>query len=205
MNEPFTVFRQKKLEESSNSGKQIWCVQYRNPQTGERMGFKRLNKINQELYGINAPEIRTKAQAFKVAQAALDKGLVISMVTGDVLFSEYAIKTWDYDTSDYIRRRNKAKANSICRNYADLQMSCLRNNVLPNLPAKLKLRDFKRSHAERVKDRLLDKGLASGTINKAMQVIRTALKEAYRTGLISENIADRVDVAANYACLPFAK
>ena len=103
------------------------------------------------------------------------------------------MKVWDFEKSDYIRRRNKAKANSICRNYADLQMTCLKCNVIPNLPKNLKLRDFKRSHAERVKDRMLDNGKATGTINKAMQVIRTALKEAYRTGLISKNMADRAE------------
>ena len=137
--------------------------------------------------------IKTKVQAYKVALAALDRGLISELETGDILFSEYAMKVWDFEKSDYIRRRNKAKANSICRNYADLQMTCLKCNVIPNLPKNLKLRDFKRSHAERVKDRMLDNGKATGTINKAMQVIRTALKEAYRTGLISKNMADRAE------------
>ena len=132
-------------------------------------------------------------EAKKIAQEALDKGLIAgSHVAKKISFESYARKVWDYDTSDYIRRKNQEKAGSISRIYADGQLGWLIREVFPYIKKDMDIREFSPSVAENIKDRMIDEGKASSSINKTLQAIRTPLNEAYRTGVIEMEIASRI-------------
>ena len=136
--------------------------------------------------------IKSRSIAMKIAYEAFNAGIVKITAGPKVLFSEYALSLWDFENSDYIKRKNREKAGSISRIYAGSQLGWLKNHVIPNIPCNLELKDFNAPIAERIKDKMLDSGMASSSINKVLQSIRTPLAEAYRTGLIQQNVADKI-------------
>ena len=138
--------------------------------------------------------ITSRRTAEKIAQEAYHKGIFknVEEEKDEVTFDAYASKIWNYDESPYIRRKNHERPNSITRVYADAQLDWLRREVFPNIPANLKLSKFTPAMAEKIKDKMLDDGKASSSINKVLQAIRTPLNEAYRLGMLSEDIAGRI-------------
>ena len=79
-----------------------------------------INKLFWALGGNRTETVRNKAVAWEVAYKALSAGIVCSnkdeeRTEAEIPFAEYGAKFWDFETSDYIKRRNKEKPNIISR------------------------------------------------------------------------------------------
>ena len=72
----------------------------------------------------------------------------------DILFIDYCMSIWDYDKSDYLRRRNKEKPNSVSRKHAEEMTGALSRYVVPGVKKGLRLNEFDPSAIMRIKDRL---------------------------------------------------
>ena len=97
----------------------------------------------------------------------------------------YLVVFWDYDHSEYIQRRNREKANSVGRAYANDCKSSFLKHVPNRLPAGLKLSQLKVAHIERVKLAMFQDGLSNSTVNRVLQAFRSPLAEAYRIGVLA--------------------
>ncbi|NCB73049.1 MAG: site-specific integrase, partial [Clostridia bacterium] len=95
---------------------------------------------------------------------------------------------WDFEHSDYIRRRNLKNPNSLGPDYVKNMNSYFKNHALPLLPAKLKLSCVRTEHVEHIVNNLLDDGIiANATIAKVIQSMSVPLGEAKRLKMIREN------------------
>ena len=214
MHEPFTVLERTWKREAGAVSK-VWYVRYRDPKTGVRGVARSLDKLNEQLGDRSGKRITSKAKAIRIAQIALDRGLILFGEEAEqakavrkvrtqpkekaIYFLDYCKACWDFDTSDYIRRKNKEKANSIGRKHAGDMLRCITNYVEPHVSKRLRLVDFDPSIATGIKDKMLDSGYSSSSINHMLQSIRTPLDEAYVHGLIPTNLKDRLrNITATY-------
>lgn len=150
------------------------------------------------LLGGNRTEtVRNKAVAWEVAYKALSAGIVCSnkdegRTEAEIPFAEYGAKFWDFETSDYIKRRNKEKPNSITKGTADKEKKLFERYAIPLLPKGIKLSQVKGSDMEQIRDSLFGLDVSNSTINKVLQALRSPLKEAYRLGYIGANIGEQI-------------
>lgn len=152
-----------------------------------------IDKLAMELGQSPFVSITNKYAAYEIAKMALDKGLIFKEKTASPFFAEYVDAFWDYENSDYIKRRNKEKPNSIGRTYADQERRLFSQYVVPNLPKQLRLQDVQLKHVEKVRDTLFSMDdISNSTINKTLQTMRSPLKDAFRLGLIESDIAERI-------------
>lgn len=115
-----------------------------------------------------------------------------------ISFLEYALKFWNFDNSDWVKRRNTEKPKSVSKSYVKDKLCVFKKHVAPRLPRELSIGDFQPFHAERIKDAMMNEGISNSMINKAMGAIRQPLEEAFRLGYIKDNISARiVNVATN--------
>ena len=181
---PFQLYS-RQLKAKDGATKTVLYVRYWDKSRETYLCTKSINELNYKLGDTSGKNIKSRMRASAIAQEALDKGLIAgSHVAKKISFESYARKVWDYDTSDYIRRKNQEKAGSISRIYADGQLGWLIREVFPYIKKDMDIREFSPSVAENIKDRMIDEGKASSSINKTLQAIRTPLNEAYRTGVI---------------------
>lgn len=181
MRSPFFIFKRGK----------VWYASFVNPD-GKKTTRKSVNVLYTVLHGIGRVKI-TKAQAYCIAQEALDKGIVFQSArkkrgNGDVMLSDYIFSLFDYDNSEYIKQRLAANPTSITRSYCADLLRTYRKHGMPYLEG-ITLNNFKPYMAENIKDELLLQGLSGSTINKILQALRTAFSEVYRKGLIDSNPA----------------
>lgn len=181
------------ISKKNGCSEKVFYARYWDFEKEKILCTKSINELNFKLGDRSNKKIKSRAKAIAIAQEALDKGLVFSSKDiCDISFEDYATQIWDYDTSDYIRRKNQEKAGSISRIYADGQLGWLMREVFPIIPKGLSLQKFTAPIAENIKDKMLNSGRASSSINKVLQAIRTPLREAYRKGLIAFDIADKI-------------
>ncbi|MBO8435574.1 MAG: tyrosine-type recombinase/integrase [Spirochaetes bacterium] len=192
MRNPFQLYTRKLISKCGHT-KKVFYVRYWDYEKEKYFCTKSINELSFKLGDRSGKNIKTEVRASAIAQEALDKGLIFENNTSTkVSFEAYARKVWDYDTSDYIRRKNQEKAGSISRIYADGQLGWLIREVFPYISKGMDIREFTASVAENIKDRMIDEHKASSSINKTLQAIRTPLNEAYRTGVITVEIAPRI-------------
>lgn len=157
---------------------------------------KSIDRLNEQLsFSYGERKITKRYEAIAIAEEALKRDMVFHSNTDrekKSCFNDYVCLIWDYEKSPYIRRKLKEKPDSITRKHVDDISRAFQLHAMPYIPSKLLLSEFTPSIVEKIKDRMLDDGLSSSTINKVVQAIRTAVKEAYRVGDIKENVADRI-------------
>lgn len=185
MRNDFTVYRRKTAKHL-----QFYAL-FRDPDTGERNTYRSVDQLNYLLGGIFKKNITSKQQAILVAQQALDKGIVFNRCT-NLSFIQYCQSYWDFDKSEYIKRKNKEKPNSISKAYAVGQLSILNRYVAPVIPSNMSVNQFKPSIAEQIKRKMFDSDCSTTTINNALQAIRSPLKQAFISGMISDDISCRI-------------
>lgn len=188
----FTVYRR-----ARKNGSRPFYVQYTNPETGLQCNALSINKWFWALGGNRTETVRNKAVAWEVAYKALSAGIVCSnkdegRTKAEIPFAEYGAKFWDFETSDYIKRRNKEKPNSITKGTADKEKKLFERYAIPLLPKGIKLSQVKGSDMERIRDSLFGLDVSNSTINKVLQALRSPLKEAYRLGYIGANIGEQI-------------
>lgn len=182
----FTVFRRTRQKTSKD-----FYVQFRDPETGVQGNALSINKLFHQLGGSVVEKVNNKQLAYAVAQKASDSGIVFNRKNDPVVI-DYVAGFWDYDTSDYIKRRNMEKPNSIGRAYANDCKASFLKHVPSKLSKNLRLSQLKVSHIEKVKLAMFDDGLSNSTVNRVLQAFRSPIEEAYRLGIIPTNIADRI-------------
>ncbi len=137
--------------------------------------------------------ITKEREAYAVVERAITEGL-INFNREKKLFTEYCLEYWNFETSEYIKRRNQKSPNSIGKDYAITMYRNFKLHALPLLPKTLNLADVKASHVEKVMDTLLDANdLSNATIQKVIQSIAGPLKEATRKKLVAHNPMDGVE------------
>lgn len=188
----FTVYRR-----ARKNGSRPFYVQYTNPETGLQCNALSINKLFWLLGGSRNETVHRKAVAWEVAYKALQAGIVCSKkfetkAEAKIPFAEYGAKFWDFETSDYIKRRNKEKPNSITKGTADKEKKLFERFAIPLLPKGIKLSQVKGSDMERIRDSLFGLDVSNSTINKVPQALRSPLKEAYRLGYIGANIGEQI-------------
>jgi integrase len=141
--------------------------------------------------------ITRKAEATIIAQRAYEAGFIVTDKR-DPLFVDYILSFWDFDKSDFIRRKNIKNPNSIGREYAKSLSGTFRKNAVPLLPKNLKLSEVKTSHIDYIVNMLIDDGvLANATITRVIQSMSVPLKEAKRTKKIAYNPILEIESLSN--------
>ncbi len=126
-----------------------------------------------------------------------NKGDLVS-VGLTIPFVDYCRKFWDFDNSDWVKRRKREKSDTISKSYVKDKLSVFVNHVEKRLPEGLSLGNFQPFYAERIKDAMMKEEVSNSTINKAMGAIRQPLEEAFRLGYLKENVSARIaNVATN--------
>ena len=150
-----------------------------------------IGRIRERLGIYAGTPVRSRNEAICLAKEALDKSLVFSNNENPYL-SDYICSFWDFDTSEYITRRNREKPNSISKYYAVDLLRTVRKHGFPHSPKNIRLNEVKAYQIERVKAELQKDGKSSTTINNVLQAMRPPLSEAFRLGQISEDIVSRI-------------
>ena len=137
--------------------------------------------------------------ALQIAEALRKRGLLDFPVTkaghGSICFINYLENFWNYDTSPYIREK-RAHGQTIGKNHCYDLSNCIRNyysgyfeNKALNSITRQDLKNFSLSLSEKrvkpngYKGNFTEK-LAAATINKILIAGKTALKWAFREGII---------------------
>lgn len=182
----FYLFRR-----TRRNGTRKFYVQFKNPETGIPGNAVSVSRLFHVMGGSPVDDVTSRDEAYRVAQQALDSGYVFNKKK-DACVVDYISAFWDFDHSDYIARRNQEKPNSIGREYANNCRKSFLKHVPKVLPKSLKLSQLRVSHVDAVKFSMAKAGLSNSTINRVLQAFRSPVEEAYRVGLISTNIADRI-------------
>lgn len=152
-----------------------------------------VEKLRKQI-GINTrtPLTREK-EAYTIVERAISEGL-INLGRESRNFNQFVLDFWDFDTSDYIRRKNQKSPNSLGKDYSRMMRSNFENHAKPNLPIKLDIAQVTPLHIENVINALLDGGrLSNATIQKVVQSMAVPLKESARKKLVPHNPINGVD------------
>ncbi len=132
-------------------------------------------------------------EALVIVERAIEEGL-IRRPGDEIPFIKYVQEFWDFDNSDYIRRRNQNTPNSIGKDYALSMLGTFNKNALPHLSKKLLVSQVTAFDIERVSNELLDEGvLSNATIKRVLQSMAVPLREATRLKLVAHNPMDGVE------------
>lgn len=166
-----------------------WYVCFLDKETGRQMTAKSVDCLKERLGIMDFKPIKRKEDAFIVATKALEKGIDSSLTRPSFLFSEWCKNFWDYDSSEYIKLKNKLEKNSIGREYAYNMKKNFEKNVEPLIPKGLKLVNVTVSILDRVVKKLYEGEKQNSTIAVIIYSFSLPLKEAVRLGYLESNPA----------------
>lgn len=176
---PYTLCRLTRQERT------YWYVLFRDPETGERLNKKSVEKLRKAMGDYSDKPIKRRDEAVRICQAALEKGIVFNKHTDQPLH-DFLSEFWNYDTSRYIEQRNTINPGSISKDYAYTRSLLLKKHVLPLIPRGLKLSQVQMHHLRDIQYRLIKNGtLANATINIAMSTLFIPLRDAENEGRIA--------------------
>lgn len=175
---------------------------FNDPSSGERVAVLSVPALYKRVYAgdyrklnnLPSDDYWTEKRIMDLAIKALEKGLIEMSERNKVSLSfiEYATRIWTFEDSPRVARLNREKSGSIHKSHADDVLGALKKHAFPCLPANLLLDKFTFVQAEGIKDNMLSQGISNSTINKVMSGIRLVLDEAFRTGIINTNEAERI-------------
>ncbi|GHV33159.1 hypothetical protein AGMMS4952_24750 [Spirochaetia bacterium] len=113
---------------------------------------------------------------------------VVKAGKGNVLFTDFLERFWDYDKSPYVRDK-LAHGHTIGKTHCYDMSNRVRSAWVPALKGRT-LSSITKADLKEFSLALSDKGLAPGSINRTMLVGTTALSWAYQEGMIPANAAD---------------
>lgn len=194
----FIICSRKSRKKNARKADSQYYAWFRDPDTGAKIPSNRVSvdTLNYRLSGGGIRKhITSKTEAYRIAQEALDKGLVFNHPVGKTAsaprLTAYIEGFWDYDNSPYVKRK-LVEGSGITRMQCNKLLGTFRNHCKLLIPDSLMISQFKVSLMERIKASMFDKGLSSSAINQAIECIRTPLNEAYRQEIIKENIGNRL-------------
>lgn len=196
--ERFIICTRKSRKKAAKKSDNYFFAWYRDPSTGAKLPQNRVDvdTLHQRLYGGLRTHISSRTEAYRIAQEALEKGLVFDYQTSRKTASTprlvaYIEQFWDFDDSPYIKRKLIEGA-SITREYCLKTKQTFDRYCKPFISEILPLDGFKISMMEQIKNSMFDSGKSSSSINAAIGSIRTPLLEAYRQEIINDNIGQRL-------------
>lgn len=182
----FYLYKRKKTKGS------YWYVCYLDRDSGKQMSAKSIDVLNEKLNGRDYSSVKRRDEAAIIAKRALDEGLIFSALS-DKNFISYCLEFWDWDNSEYIKKRNSAKKDSLGKEYCHNMRFFLKKHVEKHVPSDLRLYQVQTRHLDNIITYLQQETeLASGTIQLITLSFSIPLKEAYRTGAIKDNPADKM-------------
>ncbi len=134
--------------------------------------------INGRRRSFTAPTKRAVQSLIRTAVAEAEQGL---MPAPDKLTLETYLVEWLRDTKQPKLRPN------VYRGYCQLA----RCYLIPSL-GKVKLKDLRAAHIQKLYREMSDRGLSAHTVQRSHNVIRGALRHAVETGLVPRNVASLV-------------
>lgn len=179
---PFTLCRIQRQERT------VYYALFRDPETGLRTNKMSVERLRNRLGIYSDKPIARRDEAIRICQKALEAGLIFS---GDekIGLREYLTAFYDWDKSEYIRRRNLLRPGSIGKDYAVIRKNLITNHLLEHIKPHLLLSKVTLGIVEDLQFALVEKGmLAHATINVIMSAVIAALKEAQRRGRLSPTV-----------------
>ena len=194
MAEPFIICSRPSQKKGAKNSDCYYFAWYRDPQTGAKLPQNRLSidSLNTRLKagGIRG-HVKSKAEAFRIAQEALDKGLVFDyQKTVTPRLIPFIEGFWDYSGS-YVKKK-LAEGYTVTKNYISIMRMTFDKHVRPYIPEGLALDGFTVPLMEKIKAKMYDSGVSSSTIGRVVLSVKKPLTEAYRSELISDNIGERL-------------
>ena len=169
-----------------------WYVQFKDDDTGKYGTAKSIDALSKKL-GRKPHHITKKAEAANVAEAAAENGLDGNEKITDPVFVDYLKTFWDYDNSPYIAKTNRriaieknkeeAQEFAMSRAYVYNMASCVKNHVEPYIPKGLKCSQVKKSHIEKIQDRLIEQKLVN-VWQSTLRCLRKPIKELIDKGIL---------------------
>ena len=190
LNSFIICFRKSKKQNAKRSDGHFFAW-FRDPSNGAKLPKNRINidTLNHRLNGGIRTHVVLLSEAYRIAQEALNKGLVFDYKKDDTpLLSDYIVAFW---STDYVKAK-AIRGESITRMQCAKMLGTFNKHIKDELRSDMKLNEFKLSDMQRIESKMFDKGLSSSAICKAVECMRTALNYAYRTEMISDNIGSRL-------------
>ncbi len=189
MNSFIICFRKSRKKNAKRSDGTFFAW-FRDPSTGAKLPENRINidTLNHRLNGGIRTHVVLRSEAYRIAQEALQKGVVFDYVEDNTpLLSAYIVQFWTYDESPYVKAK-AIQGESITRMQCAKMLGMFNNHVKDELRPDMKLDEFRLSDMQRIESKMFDKGLSSSAICKAVECLRTPLNFAYRTEVITNPI-----------------
>lgn len=192
--EDFILCRRKSEKKESKRSDNKWFAWYRDPETGAKLPQNRINidTLHSRLYGGIKRHVTSKSEAYRIAQEALEHGVVFNYVKVEKpRLIAYIEEFWDYDRSPYVKRV-LAEGGSITKCYCKKMGQAFANHCKPHIHKDLPIDGFTVAVMDRIKGSLFDRGLSTSTTHKALESVKIPLREAYKMELITDNIGERL-------------
>lgn len=194
MAEAFIICTRKSRKKILKQSEKYFFAWYRNPDTGAKLPEYRysIDTLNTRLRGGGIrSHVTSKAEAFRIAQEALMRGLVFGYEKKETpRLVSYCQDFWSYSGA-YVKKR-LAEGYNITKNYCSIMQQTFNKHIKPYVQEDLPLDKFSVSIMERIKTRLFDEGASTSTIGRVVQCVRKPLVEAYKAELINDNIGERL-------------
>lgn len=175
-------------------------VRFRDPETGRlnnnlKISIFELNRLlSQPL-----PEISTKNHCEWVVNFAIREGLREKLFSKEkgkklesILLKNFINTYWDYDNSPYLKKERELRGKEKGRTYCQKAQRTFINNCLPILDEDLRIDEFTPQMMEKIQLSMKENGKSNKTINEATSSIKIPLQEAFRNGIIPENVGEKI-------------
>ena len=182
-------------------------VHYRDPKRRIFLDTGRISVVSlNKLLSTPLNTISTTSDCEMVALLGIQQGLRDKLFSRErekgkkletVLLKDFILKYWDFDNSPYLKRDTELRGKSKGETYCKKAQRTFINNCLPIIGEDLRIDEFTPQLMEKIQLSMKENGKSNKTINEATSSIKIALGEAFRSGIISENIGDRIRLVKN--------
>lgn len=181
---PYTLCRVVQTERN------YWYVLFRDPTTGKRMTKKSVEKIRERLGEPMGNPILHREEAIRICDLAIQKGIYgTTCVNEHYYLTNYLTNFYDWEKSEYIKRRITLDPTSISRDYMATRCNLMKKHVVPLLSPTLFLQEVTLRNLEDLQyDLVRLTKLSKQTVNMAMQSVLFSLREAQRRNLLPNSV-----------------
>lgn len=149
-----------------------------------------------EKYGfasIKDGHVTKKSDAHAIAKRHFSELAKEERLDSEMGFCEYAEKYWDFD-GERITLLNKRKANTINRDYAEVQKRNIKKYVKPYIRKDATIKNITQADIDDVMRQVMENhDLAKSTLDKIQRSMTTTLKDAYKKNVIDNDPTKGVD------------
>lgn len=186
--------------EYPKNGKRYPIVHYRDPKRriyrdNGRISVNSLNKLLKN----PLPTIRDYSQCNLIAHLGINEGIRDKLCSREkeekltvVLLKDFILSYWDYDNSTYLKKERELRGKEKTRDYCVKHVRAFNKHCLPLLRENLRLDEFTLPLMEKIQISMKEQGKANRTINETTEALKIPLKEAFKEGLIKDNIGDKI-------------